>query len=76
MSTYCAFCDSKLGLFTKKSAKILPKSLYDQLRGLKYLHGHYKVSLTDPRNIVACCSCCMNSYSKDMLVPDCCCSRY
>lgn len=70
MATECAYCGERLGLFSRKKMYILPKSLYQQLKGLKYLHGRYKVSLDDVRNIAVCCRSCWCGMNDDMLVPD------
>lgn len=68
--TICPFCDYGIKLFGKKTRRIFPKSLYSQLKGLRYLHGQYKVSIDDPRNLVVCCSDCFLSFADEMLVPD------
>lgn len=66
----CAFCDEEIGFFRKRSAHILSKTMYNQLKGLKYLHGKYKVKWGDKRNIVLCCKDCLNLNGEDLLVPD------
>ena len=65
----CAYCDRRLGVFSKHVDRILPKSLYTQLKGLKYLHGVYKVKLDDQRNLTIACKDCIRMKGEDMLVP-------
>lgn len=66
----CAFCNESLGIFKRKLDHLLSKTLYTQLKALGYLHGQYKVKFDDARNIVICCSSCLNTIGNDMLVPD------
>lgn len=66
----CVYCADTLGLFKRKTDHILSKTLYKQLKVLGYLHGQYKISWDDPRNIVVCCKYCLQEKGEDMLVPD------
>lgn len=66
----CAYCCEELGIFRRKTDHILSKTLYKQLKALGYLHGRYKVSWDDSRNIVICCKSCLLDKGDDMLVPD------